>query len=142
VSSASNDVTRRADPTRGRGHRARHYRFSSNPLVGSPSARRYRLCLVAVVGRRRDRRLLFVHSASAQADPEHRSRPGDIVRVDKNGRVFEAFVLAKPDGVLEIEPIGRGVPYTTATACEVVCHWAKRGRGRKPRSAAPREGST
>jgi hypothetical protein len=66
-------------------------------------------------------------------------RPGDIVRVDKKGRVFEALVLAKRDGVLEIEPIPRGISYTTASSPEVICHWAKRGRTRNRR---PREGST
>jgi hypothetical protein len=66
-------------------------------------------------------------------------RPGDIVRVDKKGRVFEAFVLAKSDGVLEIDPIPRGISYTTASAREVICHWARRGR---PRNRRPGEGST
>jgi hypothetical protein len=50
----------------------------------------------------------------------------------EEGRVFEAFVLAKSKGRLEIEPIQRGITYTTASAREVVCHWAKRGRRRKP----------
>ena len=58
-------------------------------------------------------------------------RPGDIVRVDKKGRVFEAFVLAKRRGGLEIEPIQRGISYTSASAREVVCHWVKRGRPRR-----------
>lgn len=57
-------------------------------------------------------------------------RPGDIVRVDKKGRGFEAFVLEKHKGGLEIEPIQRGVTYTSASAREVVCHWAQRGRRR------------
>jgi hypothetical protein len=64
-------------------------------------------------------------------------RPDDIVRVNKKGRVFEAFVLAKRDGVLEIEPIPGGVSYTTASAREVIRHWARR-----PRSRRPGEGST
>ena len=68
-------------------------------------------------------------------------KPGDIVRVDKKGRVFEAFVLAKRDGVLEIEPIQRGISYTTASAREVICHWARRGRPRT-RRPADQEGST
>jgi hypothetical protein len=61
-------------------------------------------------------------------------RPDDIVRVDKKGRIFEAFVLAKNKGGREIDPIQRGVSYTTASAREVVCHWAKRGR---PRTRGP-----
>jgi hypothetical protein len=59
-------------------------------------------------------------------------RPGDIVRVNKKGRVFEALVRAKRKGELEIEPIQRGITYTTASAREVICHWAKRGRPRRP----------
>jgi hypothetical protein len=43
-------------------------------------------------------------------------RPDDIVRVNKKGRVFEALVLAKRKGELEIAPIGRGITYTTASA--------------------------
>ncbi len=55
-------------------------------------------------------------------------RPQDVVRVDKRGRSFMAFVLAKgPDG-LSIEPIEPGVSYRSATAREVVGHWARRGR--------------
>jgi hypothetical protein len=60
-------------------------------------------------------------------------RPDDIVRVNKKGRVFEAFVRGRRDGGLEIEPIQRGITYTTASAREVICHWAKRGRPRTPR---------
>jgi hypothetical protein len=58
-------------------------------------------------------------------------RADDIVRISKKGRVFEAFVLAKSKAGLEIEPIQRGITYTTASAREVVCHWAKRGRSRR-----------
>jgi hypothetical protein len=42
-------------------------------------------------------------------------------------------VLAKSKGQLEIESIQRGLTYTTASAREVVCHWAMRGRPRTPR---------
>jgi hypothetical protein len=63
-------------------------------------------------------------------------RPDDIVRVNKKGRVFEALVLAKREGQLEIEPLQRGITYTTASAREVICHWAKRGR-RNRRPARP-----
>jgi hypothetical protein len=58
-------------------------------------------------------------------------RPDDIVRVNKKGRGSEAFVLRKRRGELEIEPIQRGITYTTASAREVICHWAKRGRPRR-----------
>ena len=57
-------------------------------------------------------------------------RPDDIVRVNKKGRVFEALVLGKYKGRLEIAPLQRGITYTTASAREVICHWAKRGRPR------------
>ena len=60
-------------------------------------------------------------------------RPGDIVRVSRKGRVFEAFVLAKSEGRSEIEPIQHGIIYSTASAREVVCHWAVGGRPRTPR---------
>ena len=68
-------------------------------------------------------------------------RPDDIVRVDKKGRVFEALVLGKRRGELEIEPLQRGISYTSAAAREVVCHWARRGRPRSARSARPQEAS-
>jgi hypothetical protein len=51
-------------------------------------------------------------------------RPDDILRVNTKGRVFEAFVLAKSTGRLGIEPLQRGVSYTTASAREVICHCA------------------
>lgn len=68
-------------------------------------------------------------------------RPDDIVRVNKKGRVFEALVLGKRKGRLEIEPLQRGITYTTASAPEVICHWAKRGRPRS-RGPAGRQGAT
>jgi len=64
-------------------------------------------------------------------------RPDDIVRVNKMGRVFEALVLAKRKGELELERIQRGITYTTASAREVICHWP-RGVGH---DAEPRPGS-
>jgi hypothetical protein len=66
-------------------------------------------------------------------------RPDDIVRLNKKGRAFGAFVLAKGNGALEIEPINRGITYMTASAREVICHWAKRGR---PRARSAAGGST
>ena len=65
-------------------------------------------------------------------------RPDDIVRVNKKGRVFEAYVVAKRSGRLEIELIQRGITYTTASAREVILHWAKRGRPRKRRQQTAR----
>ena len=61
---------------------------------------------------------------------------GDIVLVNRKGRVFHAVVgAARPHG-LTIEPIDKRVTYRTCTAHEVVGHWARRGR---PRSADPGE---
>ena len=65
-------------------------------------------------------------------------RPDDIIRVSRKGRVFEAFVLARRKGQLEIEPIKRGITYTTASVREVVCHGAKRGRPRTRRQRVAR----
>ena len=63
------------------------------------------------------------------------------MRVDKKGRVFEALVLAKTKGELEIEPIECGITCTTASAREVICHWAKRGRPRRRAPARERKDS-
>lgn len=68
-------------------------------------------------------------------------RPDDIVWVSKKGRVFEAFVRGRHDGRLEIESIQRGASYTSASAREVICRWAKRGRPRRPSTSRPGEGS-
>jgi hypothetical protein len=63
-------------------------------------------------------------------------RPDDIVRVDRKGRVFEALVLARRRGELQIRPIQPGVTFTRARAREVICHWSKRGRPRRSRARA------
>ncbi len=54
-------------------------------------------------------------------------RPQDVVRDDKRGRSFMAFVLAKGADGLSIDPIEPGISYRSATAREVVGHWARRG---------------
>ncbi len=59
---------------------------------------------------------------------------GDIVLVNRKGRVFHAVVGATQAGGLTIEPIERRVTYRSCTAQEVVGHWSRRGR---PRSADP-----
>lgn len=66
-------------------------------------------------------------------------RPDDIVRVNKKGRIFEALVLGRRRGTLEIEPIQRGISYTPASPREEICHWVKRGRPRNRGSAGRRE---
>jgi hypothetical protein len=46
-------------------------------------------------------------------------------------------VLRKRKGGLEIEPLQRGVTYTTASAREVICHWVKRGGPRRRHKQVP-----
>jgi hypothetical protein len=62
-------------------------------------------------------------------------RPDDIVRVNKRAAPSRRSCSPKARGELEIEPIQRGITYTTASARDVICHWAKRGRPR-PRQVA------
>ena len=61
-------------------------------------------------------------------------RPQDVVRVEKRGRRFMAFVLAKGADGLSIEPIEAAISDRSATAREVVGHWARRGRSGEPRA--------
>lgn len=49
--------------------------------------------------------------------------PGDIVRVDKKGRLFEAHVTSRAPGMVLIKPIQKNVNYTSATSREIVRHW-------------------
>jgi hypothetical protein len=52
-------------------------------------------------------------------------QPGDLVMVDKRGRVFYARVLgAGAAGALAVEPLDRRISWRQATAREVVDHWA------------------
>jgi hypothetical protein len=51
-------------------------------------------------------------------------QPGDRVRVNKRGRVFDARVLgAGPAGGLSVEPLDRRISWRQATAREVIGHW-------------------
>lgn len=52
-------------------------------------------------------------------------RPGDIVRCDRNGVLFFATVTGKSAGVLNIEPITRGVNYRSAKPRQIKDHWRK-----------------
>jgi hypothetical protein len=57
--------------------------------------------------------------------------PGDIVLVNKRGRLFHARVRAvEPSGVLRLEPLERHISYREATAREIVDHWRHAGRPR------------
>jgi hypothetical protein len=50
--------------------------------------------------------------------------PGDRVRVNKRGRVYDARVLgAGPTGGLIVEPLDRRISWRQATAREVIAHW-------------------
>lgn len=62
-------------------------------------------------------------------------KPGDIVRVNKKGRIFLAEVVGRIEVEgkrprLEVEPITKGVNYRDVQGTEVVCHWRKAGRAR------------
>ena len=64
--------------------------------------------------------------------------PGDLVLVDRRGRLFYAKVAGlEQAGVLAIEPLERRVTYRTAKAREVVDHWAhsRADRDERPPSA-------
>jgi hypothetical protein len=51
--------------------------------------------------------------------------PGDLVLVDRLGRVFYAKVLgAERAGVLAVQPLDRRITYRSAKAREVLDHWA------------------
>ncbi|MBX5441626.1 MAG: hypothetical protein IRZ32_08880 [Solirubrobacteraceae bacterium] len=53
---------------------------------------------------------------------------GDIVLVNRKGRVFHALVThIEPHG-LGVEPIDRRITYRRCGAREVIGHWARRGR--------------
>jgi hypothetical protein len=67
-------------------------------------------------------------------------RPGDIVRVDKRGRLFHAVVAELRGRELAVRPIERGVSYSSVRAREVVEHWRKTGtpRGRGDAGAGDR----
>lgn len=65
-------------------------------------------------------------------------RPDDIIKVNKRGVEFHAFVtVGLTDGVVTFRPIERNISYTQAKPREIVGHWGKRGRRRsEPRPAA------
>ncbi|UGS36878.1 hypothetical protein [Capillimicrobium parvum] len=53
---------------------------------------------------------------------------GDIVLVNRKGRVFHALVTGIELRGLGIEPIDKRVTYRQCSAHDVVGHWARRGR--------------
>ena len=56
-------------------------------------------------------------------------QPGDIVRVDKKGRIFLAEVTEKVRGKLKLSPITPSMTYYEASAREVTAHWKRRKNG-------------
>jgi hypothetical protein len=63
-------------------------------------------------------------------------QPGDRVRGNKRGRVFDARVLgAAPTGGLSVEPLDRGISWRQATAREVIGHWPHGPAGDDERAA-------
>jgi len=53
---------------------------------------------------------------------------GDIVLVNRKGRVFHALVTHTEPHALGLEPIEKRITYRRCTAHDVVGHWARRGR--------------
>lgn len=54
--------------------------------------------------------------------------PGDLVEVNKGGRRMYGQVLEIRNGVVQFEPLCRGVSYRHASAREIICHWRRTGR--------------
>jgi hypothetical protein len=66
--------------------------------------------------------------------------PGDLVLVNKRGRLFHARVRAvDPSGRLRVEPIERNVSYREASAREVADHWRHAGRPREDGGQPPEQ---
>ncbi len=54
---------------------------------------------------------------------------GDIVLVNRRGRIFHALVRGQAQtGELQLEPLDKRITYRSATAREVVSHWSRQGR--------------
>ncbi len=52
----------------------------------------------------------------------------DMIEVNKGGRRFYAQLIEISDGVVQFEPLSRGVSYRHASAREIIGHWRKTGR--------------
>jgi hypothetical protein len=53
---------------------------------------------------------------------------GDIVLVNRKGRVFHAVVTRTEPHGLGLEPIEKRITYRQCSAHDVVGHWSRRGR--------------
>ena len=66
--------------------------------------------------------------------------PGDLVLVNKRGRLFHARVRAvDPTGVLRVDPIERNISYREAGAREIADHWRHAGRPRDEAAQPPEQ---
>jgi hypothetical protein len=54
--------------------------------------------------------------------------PRDLIEVNKGGRRMYGKVVEIRDGVVQFEPLCRGISYRHASAREIVGHWRKTGR--------------
>lgn len=54
--------------------------------------------------------------------------PFDLIEVNKGGRRVYGKVVEIRDGVVQFEPLCRGISYRHASAREIVGHWRKTGR--------------
>ena len=66
--------------------------------------------------------------------------PGDLVLVNKRGRLFHARVRSvDPTGVLRVDPIERNISYREASAREIADHWRHAGRPRDDAAQPPEQ---
>lgn len=61
-------------------------------------------------------------------------KPGDIVRVNKKGRIFHAVVGDKVNGELRLRPIEPNITWFTARAREIEMAWHKSRLGSRAKS--------
>ncbi len=54
--------------------------------------------------------------------------PEDLIEVNKGGRRLYGKVTEIRDGVVQFEPLCRGISYRHASAREIIGHWRKTGR--------------
>ena len=54
--------------------------------------------------------------------------PDDLIEVNKGGRRMVGRVVEIRDGVVQFEPLCRGISYRHAAAREIIAHWRKTGR--------------
>ena len=66
--------------------------------------------------------------------------PGDLVLVNKRGRVFHARVRTVDQaGNLRLEPLERNISYREASAREIADHWRHAGRPRDDARQPPEQ---